>query len=691
MVTELTGRRLGIIAFLAVALFATLIARLWFLQVMSAPQFQETAASNRTRDIFVEAPRGRILDAQGRVLAGRRESLVVTLDWNALNEISSEERESIAMAVADELNLAGIKTKADGLLDAFTAARDGSLKPVVVAEDVDQDTWIAIQERAFTGFAVERRWVRTYPYGNVGAHVIGYTRTVASAELADELNRDNEDRFYLPGDEIGATGIERLLERTLRGVPEKRRVEVDAQNRIIRTAEVLQEGVPGQDVHLTLDIDVQYAAEQILVDELLLARRREACKGCLPHRAEAGSLVALDVNDGSVMALASVPTYDPTDFIFGISANQFAFLRDRPDQPLFDRATRGLYAPGSTFKHVTAYSALITGIRSENQIWNDEGVYEIDDCTAGCSFQNAGRAVLGPVDLRASIERSSDTYYYAVGAEMWDNRGLLGETPMQDSALAFGFGQPTGIRLPDEATGRIPTPANRIEEFGEDSRPWSTGDNVNLSIGQGDVLVTPLQLANSYAMVATGGVRYQPRLIDRATTADGEIATEFPVIASREEQLDPTALNAIRDGLFRVNRTGTAAEAFAGFPLDNFPIAGKTGTAQVNDKADFSLYAGFGPGLAPQYAVAAVLEEAGFGGDAAAPAVRRMFEILLGVQPIQPAPLAGEDRIPYERSTTAVDEPVDDQSVAEPVDADEPVVDEPVVDEPVVDESGEET
>ncbi len=660
--TEISGRRFGALAIVALLVFGSLVARLWFLQVVTPEAAVETATSNREREIWVEAPRGRILDSEGRVLAGRRESLVVTLDWTELAELSSEERAEIFGEVAEELNRAGLKTKQDELDRTYSRARNGDLKPVVVAEDVGEDVWILIQERAYPGFQVERRFVRTYPYGDIGAHIIGYTGSVRSTDVAASLN-EASDKIYLPGDEVGLTGIEKVFEETLRGTPEHRVVEIDANNRIIRTAEILQPAVPGQDIYLTINIDLQYAAEQILADELRLARQRDACVGCLPHVAEAGSLVALDVNDGSVIALASLPTYDPTDFIFGISSEQFEFLENRPDKPLFDRATRGGYSIGSTFKPITAYAALETGLRTEWEVWDDAGFYEIDECTAGCRFQNAGGAVMGPVDLRESLERSSDTYFYAIGAEAWENRNFLGETPIQDVAGNFGLGQATGIQLSNESAGRVPTPENMRETF---DVGWFAGNNVNLSIGQGDLLVSPLQLANMYAMIGTGGARYQPRIVDRAVDPEtGETTLEIKVIQSETEPLDPAIMSPIRDGLFRVPTTGTGAESFAGFPLDTYPIAGKTGTVQKNGQADSAVFAAFGPGLNPDYAVAAVLEEAGFGGDAAAPAVRRFFELLAGIVEVRPAPLADEARFQFDR-------PLIPEGVVAPIEDSEP-------------------
>lgn len=649
----LLPRRLGLLGVVAAALLVTLVARLYFLQVMQAPQFTAQAAENRTRTIVTEAPRGLVYDADGMVLAGRRESRVVTLDWTQLRDFDRDQRAEIFADVADEVNREGEKFKVEELERRYQAARNGSLKPEPIAEDISTPLWVTLQERQFPGFQVEQRYVRVYPYGSTGANIIGYTGNVSDQETADTLNEKNDDKVYLPGDELGRAGIEALFESTLRGTPEIRRVEVDAQNRVINTVEIIQAAVPGNDVHLAVDIDLQYAAEQILREELELARGREACPGCKPHAAEAGSLVAVDVRDGTVAALATYPTYDPRDFVFGMSASQYQSLLDRPDTPLLDRSIKGLYPAGSTFKHVTAYAALVSGARGADDFWNDEGVFTIESCTsgeqAGCQFQNAGRAVYGYVDMVRAMEVSSDTYFYSLGEKFWVEQATYGETIIQDTAIQFGFGSATGIQLPEERSGRVPTPENRLQEFGEDAR-WFTGDNINLSIGQGDLLVTPLQLADSYAVLASGGVRYQPRLVDRVVDAvTGETLTDYEPRVISDEALDASALAPIREGLLRVPITGTAASAFAGFPLSTYPIVGKTGTAEVATKADFALFAAYGPADRPEYAVAAVLEQAGFGGDAAAPAVRRFFDLLGGFAPLPEAPLSGEPDIEFPR------------------------------------------
>ena len=318
MTSELAGRRLGVLALVAISMFAALGGRLYFLQVMTPEQFEAQVAGNRVREVYTEAPRGRILDRDGVVLAGRRQSLVVTIDWSALRELEADDRTRVFDDVSLELSSAGIKIKADRINDQYLRAIDTAVKPTIIADDVGEELWVRIGEADLPGIDVERRWVRTYPYGSIGAHILGYTGSVRDAERADELNLGS-DKTYFAGDQVGVAGLERTYEEVLRGTPELRRVEVDAQNRVVRTIEVVQEAVPGSDVVLSLDIDLQYAAEQILIDELDQARRREPeGNNSLPQVADGGSLVALNV-DGSVLAMASAPTFDPRDFIFGIS------------------------------------------------------------------------------------------------------------------------------------------------------------------------------------------------------------------------------------------------------------------------------------------------------------------------------------------------------------------------------------
>ncbi len=651
MTSDLAGRRLGVLAVVAISMFAALAGRLYFLQVMTGEQFEAEVAGNRVREVYTEAPRGRILDRQGRVLAGRRQSLVVTIDWTTLRELEDERRAEVFEDVAMELSDAGIKVKADRIDETYRRAIDATVKPTVIADDIGEELWVRIGEADLPGIDVERRWVRTYPYGSIAAHILGYTGSVRDIDRAAELNLES-DKTYFAGDQLGVAGLERSYEDILRGTPELRRVEVDAQNRVVRTIEVVQEAVPGSDVTLSLDIDLQYAAEQILVDELSKARQRTPeGTNSLPQVADGGSLVAHNV-DGSVLAMASAPTFDPRDFIFGISSGLWTELSERSDQPLLDRAVRGTYPPGSTFKPFVAYTALETGARDEYTTWIDEGVYTLTSCLdpdnrdAGCTKRNAGGAVMGPVQLREAMERSSDTYFYSLGELFWIQQDTYGRTAIQDTATRFGFGLSPNIDLPSQTVGVMPTPEQRIETWGEEFK-WFPGDNTNIAIGQGEVNVSPLQLANAYAMLANGGTRYEPRLASTIVDPDGTV-TEVPAVVASDERLDPTYLAALNDGMAAVvdpalgTGRGTAVRAFSGYPHGQFRVVGKTGTAQVTRKADFALFASYAPFPNPEYAVVAILEQAGFGGDAAAPAVRRFYDMLFGLTPIPSAPLAEE-------------------------------------------------
>ncbi len=632
-----------VIALVVGVAFLLLFGRLAYVQVLSAPGYRDIATGNRVRVIESPAPRGRILDVQGRVLAGNRSSYTVTMDWEALVDLDQAARQALFVTVADELRQAGRDVNRVTIEETFERARRQALEPVVLAEDVTAELWILLTERNLPGIAVTARPVRTYPYGAAAGHTIGYLGTVGDGDEADVLNRVDDNKRYRAGSDIGRAGLERIFERRLRGIPEIRHVEVDSKNRVIRTIEVIQEAEPGNDLHLTIDIDLQRAAETAL------QRQLEETSKDPDTPAPAGSFVALDPQSGAVVALASFPSFDPSEFVFGLGDDAAAELFGNPDDPFLNRAINGLYPAGSTFKPIPAYAALTSGARSSSEIWNDRGTYRLSGCrpsaaTKGCVFRNAKGVVMGPLALREALTRSSDTYFYSLGEKFWLERDRYGDEVMQDVAHRFGLGRPTGIELPGEAAGRVPGPAQRQADH--DNYPeafpeprWFTGDNVNLSIGQGDLLVTPLQLANAYATLAVDGLQYQPRLVNRlveGNTGANVLAFEPRIVS--EPELDSAAVSSIIDGLLAVPTTGTGATAFSGFPHDRFRLAAKTGTAEMNGKADIALFAGFGPWPEPRYAFAVVLEEAGFGGVAAAPVARQFLDWVLSESASTPVP-----------------------------------------------------
>jgi penicillin-binding protein 2 len=664
--------RLGILAVVAVALFASLFARLWYLQVMSVETYAQAADANRIRVVQVEAPRGRILDREGTVLVDNRVSIVVTVDRVRFADLARDEREEMLERLARELTRYGTPVTAERLQARVDDVRYSRYAPVPVADDVTEELKIYVEEHQddFPAVAVERVAVRRYPYGTRAAHVIGYVGEINDQELQD---RQNKPKTYIRGNKIGKTGVERIYEDDLRGMPGQTVYEVNALGNPVRILEDLSTPpIPGDDVWLTIDIETQALAEDLLAQALEDARNRRVSGSNLPNRGNAGAVVVTDPRNGEVVAMASHPVYDPYDFVNGISTERYEFLTsDEADMPIFNRAIQGEYAPGSTFKLFTGMAALVAGLRTPEEVTVDRGTFTLSECAGQCTWRNAGSKPYGNVDLRRSMTVSSDVYYYSIGADFWAARGRLGEEGMQEVLRQYGFDQPAGIPLPSERGGRIPTPQQRKDQYDANpgvflEREWYTGSNVNMSIGQGEVAVTPLQLVNGYAIFANGGTRYAPNIALKITrSGDPEsVKRSFEPRINGRVDIDPGHRRAMMDGLIGVTTSseGTAFRTFEGFPNDTYPIAGKTGTAEVNNKADTALFAAFGPAHDPQYAIAIVLEESGFGGIAAAPVARALFDVFAGVAPMPVIQPGG----------ALVEPPPDDADGDEPVELESP-------------------
>jgi penicillin-binding protein 2 len=655
--------RLSVLGIVAVALFASLFARLYDIQVVGSPEFQVQAEANRVRTVQVPAPRGRILDREGEVLVGNRVAVVVAIDRNAFGDLSRSERGSLLDRLSVELTAAGQPTTPDQIRGRLDDERYSRYAPVPIAHDVTEDLKIYLDEHAdeFPSVQAERTAVREYPFGQLAAHILGYVGQINEEELSYVQAADGPEaaKPYNRNDQIGKAGVERTYEQYLRGRPGERRIEVDAEGNPVR---VINERLPqpGDDLVLSVDIDVQAEAELRLRQGMEEARARVPRSG-ERNNPNAGSTVVLDPSNGQVLALASYPTYDPRQFVDGIDQQEWAYLNDPANNyPLNAVATQGQYAPGSTYKLFTGYAGVMGGVRGIDDIYNDTGGYSIPGCTGlKCFRSNAGGASYGAVDLRRAITVSSDAYFYSLGAEFWIQQQRLGsDEAMQQHLTPWGLGSETGIALTGEAPGRVPTPQWRREycEAIQCGDPlWRAGDNVNMAIGQGDVLVTPLQLANGYATFANGGTRHVPQIALRVQSNEtGETVVGIePQVAGRVD-LPGDLRQALLDGLSGVPHPGgTASGAFAGFPLDQFPIAGKTGTAQVDGKADTAVFSAFGPVNDPRYQVTTIIEEAGFGGTSSAPVVRSLFDALAGFRPLPEAPPGGELVLPSEPLATS--------------------------------------
>ena len=678
-VYERQGFRLYVVGIVAVCLVAALVARLWYLQVLESEELQTAASANILRVVYTEAPRGRIFDVKGRILVDNRVVQVVTIDRLAFRAaLDQSEQHDVLRQIAEIVSSSGRLTKVSHIEERLASREFGPFDKVPVAVDINPDLLVYLGERPdlFPGVSVEERTVRSYPYGELAAHLLGYVGPLTESEyrtLSAQIDpTDPNAKTYQPGDEIGKSGVERVFESELRGVPGVRIFEVNRLDEIVKVHhDKDRQPLPGNDVHLTIDLDIQSLVERELRRGLDEARDQAPPEDPDAPRfvASAGAAVAIDPRDGSVLAMASFPTFDPREFVNGISQRLFNDLTAEENfSPILNRAIQGLYAPGSTFKVVTTHAALTQGVIGDgpaaltgvDDFHRDTGTYRYPFCleeSDTCVFESPYCCERG-VDLRDAITVSSDTYFYKLGGEGFFRRPSPLDEGIQESARALGLGSHTGIPLPHERAGVVPDREYYDYQFEQgvflrSGAQWFAGDTINLAIGQGNLLVTPLQMANVYAVVASGGKVHQPNIATKITDRDGQVLEEFGPRLVRELEWSAELSGPLLDGLNGVTAynlpssasdevllRGTAYEAFnlpgeggVDFPLNGWPVAGKTGTAEKLGKADFAWFAAFGPASwpergfrhTPEVVVALVLEEAGFGGDVAAPAAARIL------------------------------------------------------------------
>ena len=665
-----------VLAVVALSMFLALTARLWYLQALKSDEAKDVATTNITRVINIEAPRGQIYDDSGKLLVGNRVVASVTINPKEIeeSEMDSQEINAMLTEIAIEINRSGKLIKVADIEAKLEDSSYGPYDDIPIAVDVPEDLLVYFGERPnrYPGVKVADRSVRSYLYGSLASHVLGWVGPVTNSELS--IRKPVEGKDYSLRDQIGKSGIELMFEDDLRGQNGKKVVEVDRRGRVIRErTDLFKPPVAGNDVYLTIDIDLQSLVENELERSIYLARDKipessEDNKEPLPFVAPGGSSLIISPKDGEVKAMASFPTYDPNESIGGYSLSRWAELNDPVnDLPMFNRSIQGEYAPGSTFKVFTAHAAwhedvFGTGrVKEADEPIDDPGEYFLQSCRAdaedletagGCVFRNAGSKPYENVDLIRSLTVSSDVYYYTIGESIYINP-IHPENAIQDAAVSYGLGMQTGIQLPFEQDGYIPTPQKRKQRHEDNPQifpngRWYPGDNVNISVGQGDVLVTPLQLANAYATFANGGTNFAPNIVSSVFDRDGEMLKEFGKRVKKEIEIDSDFRNRAIRGLVGVTEDveGTAYWAFnsvatdgAFFPIENFPIAAKTGTAEVRGKADSSLFAAITPAQDPDYVMVAILEEAGFGSAVAAPMTARVLEKVV------------EDRVPEALTT----------------------------------------
>ena len=595
--------RVAILSAIALAMFSIIFFRLWYLQVLSGDRYLAEAQNNQVREIQVHAPRGEILDRDGKVLVDNRTALALQVQPQELPS-SRAARDGVIERLSKLTNM----TPEDIRREIRLQTKELPANPVTLKREVDYPLVYYLQEhqRDFPGVSVERVFVRRYEQGTLGAHIFGYVSEV-TAEQLEEPNYQPLD----PGDLVGQTGLEYQYDNLLRGEDGVTQVQVDALGRPRGEPLSSEPAVTGNNLRTTLDLDVQEAGEAAL-----------ASFGGLP-----GAFVAMDVQDGEILGLGSNPTFDPSIFTRpSLSPALFERLSsEETGAPLSNRAIQGLYPTGSSFKPITATAALEDGLITPQTTIADGGSITV----GGIKFENAGGAAHGTIALPTALQVSSDVFFYTIGLEA-DQEGT---EPIQTWASNLGLGSATGIDLPAEVDGLVPTPEWRDELYkeGGTDRPWSVGDSINLSVGQGDLQANPLQMAVAYAAIANGGDVLRPHLAQRVEDPSGRVVQEFNPAPRSHVDIDPQYRDAIMTGLHAaaMEPGGTSYAVFGGFPVE---IAGKTGTAERGLMEDQSWYVALAPYPNPEVVVATTIEQGGFGADAAAPATSQILSSYFGKQ-----------------------------------------------------------
>jgi penicillin-binding protein 2 len=616
------GARLKVLAFLCAFMFAALGTRLWFVQVLAHADLASKGRANSIRDVAVPAPRGRILDRHGEVLARNRTSLIVTVNRQALPEDSRKRRDEIGR-LADVLGLS-----AKTLAARIDTKRYYVYTPVPVEFDVTKRTFFYLGEHRleFPGVAVVEDTIRDYLQGPLAAHVLGYVGPFSPTESQDP-------RFsgYGPEDVVGKSGVELAYEQYLRGRKGLTQFLVNSAGKNLGPVKTIQPK-PGDDVYLTLDEKIQ----QLAADSLDKGMKAARTFG-LP--ATHGAAIVMDPKSGAILALASNPTFDPNWFATGNNAKINELLNSHNKaQPLFDRATQATYPPGSTFKPFVALSALREGLTTTSQYIPCPGSYHVPGTTDPPEIKSNWEPVNhGSIQLSQALVISCDTVFYELGWRNWVDWYDHGRhDKLQNDLRSFGFGRPTGLDLPNENSGLIPDEKFKAVHYAkspdEHAKEWQPGDFINMSIGQGDTGVTPMQLATAYSALANGGTVYRPHVLERVKGMDGSTVMVEKPRANGHLPFTRKQMDYVRQALTGVvGPGGTASTAFATFPRDRIPVAAKTGTAEVSPFQPYSWFAAMAPANDPKYVVVSLVEQGGHGSQSAAPIVRRILDGLFGL------------------------------------------------------------
>lgn len=595
--------RMWVVSVMVILCFGLVMSRLFYLQILRHDELRAQAESNRTAIVPIVPNRGLILDRHGVVLATNYSAYMLEItpskvanleqtidDLSKVLDINARDRRRFKKLREETKNFESLPLRS-------------RLSDVEVAK-------FATQRYRFPGVEIKARLFRNYPFGELASHVIGYIGRINPAEK-DDLEESDNAANYRGTEYIGKLGVEQSFETSLHGITGIDAMETSAGGRATRRL-TSQSALPGDTVQLSIDIKLQK-----LVEDLYGERR--------------GALVAMNPKTGEVLAFVSKPTFDPNLFVEGIDQENWQLLNESIDKPLLNRALRGTYPPGSTYKPFMALAALSTGKRSATTLINDPGYYIFGGHRFGSPENERG----GIMDMRRAIVESSNAYFYSLANE-------LGVDVMHDFMKPLGFGQITGIDIHGEVRGLLPSQQWKRNYYKRpEHQRWYAGETISLGIGQGYNSFTMLQLAQATATLANNGIKHTPRLVLTTQNASTRVSTALPVSAPQNLRLKPEHINIVRSAMVGVTQEGTSARVFAGA---GYLSGGKTGTAQAvslgkNERynaakmaerqRDHALYIAFAPADDPQIALAVIVENAGFGSASAAPIARRVFDYLL--------------------------------------------------------------
>ena len=602
------------------AAFAAIVAKLWSMQMVSADHYEQLAEENRTRTVTTPAQRGRILDRNGEVLVTNRPSLAVT----AYSSLADDE--ILVRHLANTLGMPYVAVRRN-----IQDNTEGAQSAHTVATDVDRRAVAYIKEHgsAFDGVEIAERSERLYPNGETAAHLLGYTGTVSQETLdAQEKSDDPAAIKYQSGDIVGQAGIEAQYESVLQGIRGEQTVRVDADGNVVGQADAI-DPQPGSDIRLTIDLKIQKACEEGLQRSIEQARKQGYTN------AGAGACLCIDCTNGEILGMASAPSYDPGSFTGGISQDLWNQLNDEANlYPLMNRAVAGQYMSASTIKSLSALAGLEYGITTADTVVTCTGFWTgLGEEYGQYCWDHDGH---GPMTLQQGIIMSCDPVFYEIGKGFYyDDKNPEG---LQEMFRRWGLGQQTGVDLGGEAVGRVPDAAWKKEAFADyssEEQQWRPGDMTNLVIGQGDILVTPLQMATVYCGIANGGTEYVPHLLKSVVRRDGsgDVVESEPKERLTAHINSDADLELVRGGLRGViyEESESTAAHFTNLTDENgqmITVAGKTGTGEKTDEDEYAWFIAYAPYENPKYVVACLCEQGGFGASTCLYAIRDVLGVI---------------------------------------------------------------